>query len=507
MAKNPLTKRCAGCCAPNQTLPVAAFSPRAASSDGLESRCKKCRAAAQKKRDQAKTDKADADAAKAVAAAEARARRLASDHDQLRPEDFDDEYDVSVGNVDSKEARKASSRASAEKRQEFNAEMGAHAEDMKRAAATAHERDGDVLSAMSGRSGSYIAKLAEQERRFGNRRLARTISLAQASEALSIQLYKQVAAQFFADKISAVGYAKKAPSSTMKRSVVLLLSDLHLGAELSSLDSPLPFRAVEEARRLEYVMRQAIDYKPQYRKNTKLVLLINGDVIEGQLMHQIGAGAPLTEQKAIFWTYFRQMMAEFSAAFPEVEVHCQPGNHGRDKVRHPGRATWRKWDGHEWELYWALAQMCSGLANVKFHVPFRAVSAINLHGSILGLTHGDTEIKIGHPDKAAEKNARQLDAVNATRLHGVTFDAWAFGHFHTPRYHCDQLRVIYNGALVPPNGHAQAEGYITSACGQYLWEAVEGHPIGDVRFLQVGPAQDRDERLGTIIKPFRFPTE
>lgn len=503
MKKIP-TKLCPAC-STEKPADADHFHARAMSPDGFEARCKDCRNDAQAKRDEAKRGAIAAKDSKVVAAAEERARRLASDMDPLKLEDFDDDYDVSVGNVDSKEARKASSKASKEKRQEFNAEMGHHAEDLKRAAATAHQRGGDVASAMSGRSGSYIAKLAEQEKRFGNRRMARTISLSQAAEAMSLQLYKQVAREFFHDKIIATGFATKKPTKKMKRSCVLLLSDLHLGAELSSLDEPMPFRAVEEARRLEYILREAINYKPHYRADTEMVLLLNGDLIEGQLMHQIGAGAALAEQKAIFWTYFRRFIAELSAAFPSVRVFCQPGNHGRDKVRHPGRATWRKWDGHEWEMMWALKEMCSGLANVTFDVPFRAVSAINLHGSIVGMSHGDTEVKLGHPDGAAKNNARELDRINATKIFGHVFDAWLFGHFHSGRYILGSPRVIFNAALVPPNGHARASGYIGEACGQFLFEAAEGHPIGDVRFLEVGIDQDQDESLGKIIQPFRFP--
>jgi hypothetical protein len=36
---------------------------------------------------------------------------------------------------------------------------------------------------------------------------------------------------------------------------------------------------------------------------------------------------------------------------------------------------------------------------------------------------------------------------------------------------------------------------------------VEGYPIGDARFIEVGPAQDKDEKLGKIIEPFRFTDE
>lgn len=501
-------KRCPKC---ELTKSIKLFGLCAAKPDGHAVYCLKCEAERNSKyraRDEAR---ADASNEKLIRETEARAKRLASDHDPLKLEDFDPstagdrEYDVSVGNIRRDNA--LSAQASRHKRQEFNQAMGENAEALKRAAIKSSKGEGSILSHMPADSGSYIGKLAEQERRFGNRRLARTISLAQAGEALALQHFKLVADQCFRDKVVPTGYATRKPNLAAKRTVVIHLSDLHLGAELSALDEPMPFRAVEEARRLEYVLRQAIDYKPQYRKNTKFALLLNGDLIEGQLMHQIGAGAPLTEQKAIAWHLLSRFIGELARAFPDGDVYCQPGNHGRDKVRHPGRATWRKWDGHEWEIYYALRQMCSGLKNVRWSLPFRAVSVIDLHGSILGMSHGDTEIKLGPPDTAAKNNARELDRINSTRLHGVEFDAWAFGHFHMPRYVPGNPRVIYNGALIPPNGHARASGYIGEPTGQFIWESVAGFPIGDVRFIEVGQAQDRDERLGTILTPFRFPTE
>lgn len=456
-------------------------------------RCKGCEAASRKSLRDAEDAKSDAKTTAALAAAEA---RLASDFDTLKPEDFD----VGVGN-DGRHDPKASQ----EKRQEYSRSMGEFAQALRAGAAAEARGDvADLTELLSPALGKQLGYLAEQENRFGNRRLARSISLAEAHEALSIRRFKQAAAQYLSDKIEPTGYARKAPGGPAKRSVVLLLSDLHLGAELSSLDEPMPFRAVEEARRLEYIVRQALDYKPQYRDRSELVLLLNGDLIEGQLMHDFRDGAPLTEQKVVFWKYFRQIIALAAQQYPSVRVICQPGNHGRDLVRHPGRATSRKWDGHEFELYIALREMSSGLANVTWQIDFRAVSVVDLHGSRLGLTHGDTEVKLGHPDTAAAKNGQSFDRINSARIYGVEFDAWAIGHFHTPRYHPRNPRVVYNGALVPPNGHARTSGYIGEPAGQFIWESVAGFPVGDLRFIEVGAAQDNDERLGTLIQPFRF---
>lgn len=494
-------KRCSKC---KRNKPLVAFVKDRTKPDGHKSHCAICHAKAQNDRETTRSEAADAEDEKLIARERERLNRLASDTEPLTLADFDpdNEYDVSVGNSKKGSDKKLSAQAGREKRQEFNKSMGDNVEAMKRAAATAHTRGGDVLSAMPSESGTYIGKLAEQERRFGNRRIARTISLAQAQEALALQHFKLIAEQFFSSKIKAVGFGTRKPSTPAKRSTVLLLSDLHLGAELDSLDEPMPFRAVEEARRLEFIVRQAIDYKTQYRKHTKLVLLINGDIIEGLLLHGPG-GAPLAEQKAIVWMYFRQMIAEFSAAFPEVEIHWQSGNHGRDKVRHQGRATSRKWDSHEFEVGWALMMMCADLKNVTWSIPFRAVGIVDLHGQPLLLTHADTEVKLRHPDQHGA-NLAELHKINNNRTWGVEFVAAAFGHYHSARLIPGEPTIVWNGALVPPNGHARTSGYIGEVMGQWLWEAVEGFPVGDARLIKVGPEQDHDERLGTIIKPFRF---
>jgi len=490
-SKVPALKRCSIC---KVSLALAMFTPKRGSYGGVTSACKSCRA--DRERENYERLGRAQDAALAAAANEiaARAARLASDTEALKPEDFD----VTVANDGRRDPK-----ASKEKRQEFSKAMGEHAASLRRAAIGASEGKGSVADLMDPEAGGYIAKVAEQERRFQNRRLARSVSLAAAGEALTLHAFKQAAAEYLRDKITPTGYARKAPDRAMKRSAVLLLSDLHIGAELSALDNPMPYRAIEEARRLEFVVRQLLDFKPQYRNNTEAVVLLNGDVIEGLLMHDFRDGAPLVEQQCAFLKYMQSALGLIAQQFPSVRVICQPGNHGRNKLRHPGRATSSKWDGVEWGLYWSLKEMCSGLRNTTWDLGFRAVSIVDLHGSKLGLTHGDTEVKFVHPDKS-DQNARIMDRVNSTHIYGVEFAAWAIGHYHSPRYLPRNPSLVCNGALIPPNGYARGEGYISDPCGQFLWEACEGFPVGDLRFIGVGRAQDIDEALGTLIKPFRF---
>lgn len=432
-----------------------------------------------------------------------RAARLASDTDPLRPEDFDEPDDTSVANDPG--SNRLSSQFSREKRQEYARAMGQHAHHVRAAAAAELRGDGDLVDSMPPEAGSYIGKLAEQEARFGRRRLARSLSLFAAGEEQARRLWAQACRQYLTGRVVPTGYAAKGPSSRpVKRSVCLLLSDLHIGADLKQGDNPLPYRALEEARRLEYVLRQAIDYKPQYRADSELVLMLNGDLIEGLLLHDFRDGAPLIEQKVAFQRYMERFVGECARAYPRVRIYCQPGNHGRDKVRHPGRATSSKFDSHETGMYYALSRACTALKNVTWDIPFRAATLVDLHGSKLLLTHGDTEVKLGDPDHKATENAQILAEINASNLYGAQIAALAAGHFHKPRYLPKKIRQIFNGALVPPNGHARGAGYIGESCGQWLWESVPGHPVGDTRFIEVGSMQDTDERLGGIIEAFRF---
>lgn len=507
-------RKCAGC---QLTKPLDQFRTDNSRPGGHHPTCKECYNRRQRDKTAAADDKtlraAEREAraqAKERADAAAQARRLASDHAALRPEDFA----TGVANDPrTPRVRALDKQAAAEKRQEFSARMGDHMNATRAAAVHTAKRGGDMLENMPGETGEYIGALSEQERRFGNRRLARSLSLTAANEELHRRLFIAAAQQYFAGKITPTGYARKPHSAPIKRTVCCMLSDLHIGADLSPVDNPVPFGAVEEARRLEYVMRQVIDYKPQYRKNSELLLAFNGDGIEGMLLHDLRDGAPLTEQQAAFLSYMMSFIGHCSAQFPRVRMVWVPGNHGRNKLRHPGRATSSKWDGIEWMLGFTLQMATKNLRNVAWQVDDRGVlarkpyAAVDLHGAHFGFSHMDTELKLGHPDKKADDNFKILLSLNSTRRYGVEFAGWGGGHYHTARHQVqDGMRLLWNGCLIPPNGHARTSGYGES-CAQMIWEAVEGHPVGDIRICEVGRAQDEDARLGNLIKPFRFALE
>lgn len=470
-------------------LDAAAFSRNTARPDGLQDYCKECQLDAQRER-----------------RAKIREERLRDDYQPLKPDDFA----VGIGNVPDRHGGDTADRgrASEEKRQEYNRRMG-------QVAAELHERwtrylDGDqaALDSLSPEQVSYLIGLSEQERRFGNRRLARSASISLAHELLGIRMWCKAVEQWMPDRIVPTGWAArpKSPPETGKldRTVHVILSDLHLGADLRAPEHPVPFGRIEETRRLASVVRQVLEYKPQYRSRTRLMVHLVGDVIQGMLMHDIRDGAPLTEQGIVFTELMMQSGALFAQEFPLVEWWMQPGNHGRDKLRHPGRATSFKWDGHEWRLYYGLSVAFRALKNTRCHLPLRAASLIDVYGMTMADTHSDTEILIKSPTRNLEANLLELQKINATRALGRKIDAWNMGHWHYPILAPGDPTMVYNGALIPPDGHARSMGYISAACGQWIYESVPGHIVGDARLVTVGPEQDADASLDAILRAPRL---
>lgn len=422
----------------------------------------------------------------------ARKRRLESEFESLRPEDFD----VSVGN----DGRRDKTYA-AEKRQEFSRSDGEFYQLLRASGGDPRK----MPKAEASRLAFFLAAKSEQERRFQNKRLARSIAIASANETLHLRMLMQLAQEYFTSKIRPAGYAKKVVKRNQSRTAIIVLSDLHFGSDLRAIDNPEAFGAEEESRRFASIVQQVSDYKSQYRNDQRLLVCANGDLIEGALGHDQRDGAPLTEQKGACLHYFQQAIAQWARDYPSVHIEWQPGNHGRDKLRHPGRATSSKWDGHEWWLGYCLAQMCKGLPNVTFSVPFRAVSSIKVYNHWFLQTHGDTEVRLGDPDTQASRNEKELAKVNSTRVFGHEYAVGIFGHFHKlRRFPWRSIEAIFNGCLVPPAGYARTSGYINERCGQVIMEATEDYPVGDLRNLYVGASEDRDAILNKIVSPFRF---
>lgn len=334
--------------------------------------------------------------------------------------------------------------------------------------------------------------------------LNRRLGKAYAEKQFFLENIESLAERCFKGKVEAVTTPKRAKK--IERTVNVILSDLHIGSDLSREETGYQsFGKVEEARRMASLVKQICSYKEQYRSESKLVVHLIGDIIQGQL-HDARDGAVQAEQFARAVHLLSQAVAHFSSAFPEVDIWCATGNHGRNTARHFNRAIHQKWDSIETEIYVALMYACSNLKNVKFHIPKTPYCKVPVFGHKIFTTHGDTVLKPGYPGKAINIGSldQQINKINASLPDAEEYAVFAVGHVHTASVtFLDNGKVMFtNGCMVPVDQFAVSIGVMESQCGQWIWESTAKHPVGDQRLIKVGKSDDENAELDKVIKPW-----
>lgn len=299
---------------------------------------------------------------------------------------------------------------------------------------------------------------------------------------------------------------KKKNKKTLKRVHTLMLSDLHIGSDIEKEETgALNFGKVEESRRIAAVIREAIDYKPQYRKDTKLVVALLGDIIENS-MHDARTGAVLSEQICRAIHILTQAMLQLANEYVEVEIECASGNHDRIMSRHKQRAVHQKFDSYATIIYYALKAALKDVKNVKVNIPKTPMSSYTVFGMRIGYTHADTVINPGGIYSTVNVKAleNQVNKMNAALPNDDEYAAILYGHTHIGHtVHLSNGTVLIgNGGLPPPDPFAVSIGTNESNSGQWIFESVPGHAVGDMRYIKVNSDIDKDESLDKIIKPW-----
>lgn len=299
---------------------------------------------------------------------------------------------------------------------------------------------------------------------------------------------------------------KSVNKNKIKRELNLVLSDLHFGSDINKEETgKLDYGVNEEARRLAYIAKEVMNYKKQHRDETKLNILLLGDLFQNQL-HDPRDAAPLTEQLCRTIFLLNQFIAHMSSKFPSVAVYFNTGNHGRNTSRHHGRAVNQKWDSHETVVAFALKECTKNLKNVSFKIPKTPFVDYSVFGQKIFATHGDSVINIGYPGTGIKTGSleAQINKINAKLKDNNLYRVFVCGHVHVGSIvHLSNSAVLLtNGALCPNDEYATSIGLMESSAGQMLFESVPNYPVGDVRYIKVGVDQDKDASLDKIIIPF-----
>lgn len=346
------------------------------------------------------------------------------------------------------------------------------------------------------------ANVVDKQRLMKHVNLNRQLGKAYADKQFFLENIESLAARCFEGKVKPLGPPPKGKKT--KRAVNVILSDLHIGSDLSKEETGYQdFGKLQEARRAAALVKQICSYKQQYRQDSKLVVHLIGDIIQGQL-HDARDGAVQAEQFARAVHIISQMVAHFAAAYPEVEIHCATGNHGRNTARHFNRAVHQKWDSIETEIYVSLHYACKNLKNVRFIIPKTPFCKVPVFDHKIFTTHGDTVLKPGYPGKAIQIGSleQQINKINASLPDADEYAVFVVGHVHTPSitFLNNGKVMITNGCMVPIDQFAVSIGEMESQCGQWIWECTELHPVGDQRLLKIGKKDDENADLDSVIQ-------
>jgi len=306
----------------------------------------------------------------------------------------------------------------------------------------------------------------------------------------------------------AFGYSvKRAPKDSVQRMVTLVLSDLHLGSNLDPREVPHRFGAVEEARRLAWVTKSVCEFKRDYRKQTKLTVLLLGDLIKG-LIHASASGAKLAEQVADAVWLLYQVFVILGSQYRSVAILCSSGNHDRNPGVHADRAINDKWDSFATHIYIAIKAALAHIDNVTVEIPRTPfVEYSPFAGQRVYATHGDTCLSVGNVGRSlnTEHLESQMLAINdgETQRGKESYRLFIVGHGHVGMLSYPATGALCtNGCLIPPDPFTVSIAHPSSRNGQYLIESTPDFLVGDSRFVQVGPKQDQAAALDKIIRPW-----
>lgn len=303
----------------------------------------------------------------------------------------------------------------------------------------------------------------------------------------------------------------KKSATKIERSLVVHFSDNHFGCNVDrdELDDINEYNWTIAARRTALLMDQVVTYKPQYRDQTELVILINGDIIAGVIHDQEWVVDLLTKQFAGAINIFAQAISYAAQHFKKVRVVCTPGNHGRAMHKsNKSRATSHKWDSYENMIYIALREIMKGKhLNVSFIIPQSPYAIVEIQSHKFLVTHGDTVINVGNPGKSLNMQSinEQINKVNAQLIEGSeNFAAIVVGHVHVPTVQETEsgTMLLINGTMSGADPFAQSIGIFSKNATQTLFEVVKGHAVGDIRLIRLRNADDKGE-YDKIIEPFK----
>lgn len=297
---------------------------------------------------------------------------------------------------------------------------------------------------------------------------------------------------------------KRKNKKTGSRTIVAHLSDTHFGSDIKEdeMGGLNNYGVTEEARRLAFFTKEVADYKKEYRKDTDLVLVINGDIIQG-VIHDQDSTPTLTNQFARALSLLSQSISYLANEFNSIKVISTIGNHSRAQHKeNKGRPTRDRWDSYGTMLNVALEYALRDFNSITFEFPITPYWYGKIRGHDYFILHSDTVLSTGSIGKSV--NVNQIKNKINDLITGIgNIDVVMAGHTHIElsTLLANGVTLLCNGNLSGVDPFCLSLGIVVNNPSQQLFEVTDKYCVGDLRNVRVKNA-DKDSSLDKIIKPF-----
>jgi hypothetical protein len=123
------------------------------------------------------------------------------------------------------------------------------------------------------------------------------------------------------------------------------------------------------------------------------------------------------------------MLRDLAPYFPQINVICVPGNHGRRTQKKDYHGAHDNWD---YLIASTARQYCRDIDNISFHIPNSFSANVDINGVGFQLFHGDdVRSNLGIPWYGLEKRRHRMMALDRVRK-TIPIRYYCCGHFHRP---------------------------------------------------------------------------
>lgn len=278
-----------------------------------------------------------------------------------------------------------------------------------------------------------------------------------ASKDAKTEIIKDVIAGVYAVPSGLMNLATPKRAGTEDETAVLHITDMHYGKRTVSFDADVCVRRVTQ---LCDAVEQIVTLRRKAAKINRLVLLLGGDMVEGQDIFPHQAWETDVDAVRQIIKDGPELMASailrLGQVFPEVDIHAVPGNHGR--LSKTGSPSFNG-DSIFYEITRLLVSQAKSKSQLTWNLPLdrdpnnQWWARADVYGHGIVVIHGDLKgpgNQLGYPWYSLGRRVPQWGAVFPQE-----FEYLYVGHNHTwASFEAAGKMVLATGSIESDNAHA-----------------------------------------------------